>query len=137
LPLTLPTFGDPAVTPNGRLLVFALGGTASLPALNLELPEPVLVEDFLRPEQSAEGFALYGRFCQSCHGIEALTAGVLPDLRRSPALADPELWRAIVLEGAFSPRGMVGFQGKITAEQTEVLRGYVAQQAARINPPAP
>ena len=137
LPLTLPTFGDPAVTPNGRLLVFALGGTASLPALNLELPEPVLVEDFLRPEQSAEGFALYGRFCQSCHGIEALTAGVLPDLRRSPALADPELWRAIVLEGAFSPRGMVGFQGKITAEQTEVLRGYVAQQAARINPPTP
>ncbi len=132
LPLTLPTFGEPAATPNGRLLVFKRGGTASLPNRALTLPPPVLVDVTLSPQQAAEGFELYGRYCSACHGIESLTAGVLPDLRRSPALAEPELWRAIVADGAFEAKGMVGFGDKLDAAEVEVLRGYVAQQAARL-----
>jgi quinohemoprotein ethanol dehydrogenase len=129
LPLTLPSFAQPDVTPNGRLLVFKLGGSATLPAMQLEHPAPVIVDDFLTAEQSVQGFALFSRFCASCHGIESLTAGVLPDLRRSPALEDPQLWAAIVLEGAFSAKGMVGFADKFAAPEAEILRGYVAQQA--------
>ena len=132
LPLTLPTFGETAATPNGRLLVFKLGGAEALPALVLEQPDPVIVDHTLTPEQNAEAFALYARFCSSCHGLETLTAGVLPDLRRSPALADPEVWSAIVLEGAFTEKGMVGFANKFGAAEAELLRGYVAEQAQRL-----
>jgi PQQ-dependent dehydrogenase (methanol/ethanol family) len=132
LPLTLPTFDQPEATPNGRLLVFKLGGAGALPKRVMERPDPVLVEDFLSAEQSATAFTLYGRFCSSCHGIESLTAGVLPDLRRSPALADAQLWRSIVLDGAFSSKGMVSFGDKISESEAELLRGYVAQQAQRL-----
>ena len=137
LPLTLPTFGEARATPNGRLLVFKLGGTATLPELQLEQPAPVLVENFLTDEQTATGFALYTRYCSACHGLESLTAGVLPDLRRSPALADAQVWRSIVLDGAFEQKGMVGFADALSAEEAEILRGYVAQQAQLLTVDAP
>ena len=128
LPLTLPSFDGPQTAPNGRLLVFKLGGTARLPPFVSPTRAPVDVAGSWSKAALDEGFQLFGRHCAACHGIELLSAGVLPDLRTSPALANAEPWRAIVLHGALESRGMVGFADRLNAEQVEQLRGYVASQ---------
>ena len=132
MPLTLPSFEGPKATPNGRLLVFKLGGTATLPPFAGELAPPVRVAATLAANEEQDAFVLFGRFCAACHGIETLSSGVLPDLRRSPAVTSEALWRSIVLDGALQDRGMIGFGERMSAEQAELLRRYVAVQAQQI-----
>ncbi len=135
LPLSLAAMDGPKLTPNGRLLVFKLGGSARLPRFEAEARTPVTLERAgltPSPTELEAGFALFGRHCSACHGTEALSAGVLPDLRTAPALADASLWRAIVLDGALTAKGMVGFAGKLDAAEAEILRGYLAKQAERL-----
>ena len=135
LPLTSAALDGPKLTPNGRLLAFKLGGAAQLPPFAAEARAPVTLERAGLTPTSAEledGFALFARNCSPCHGVEALSAGVLPDLRTSPALADAALWRSIVLDGVMAPKGMVGLAGKLDADQAEILRGYLANEAGRL-----
>jgi quinohemoprotein ethanol dehydrogenase len=54
---------------------------------------------------------------------------VLPDLRRSGALADRAAWSAIVNDGALESQGMVGFKRWLKPEQIEDIRAYVALKA--------
>ena len=132
LPLTLPTFSGPLQTPNGRLLVFKLGGTAELPPFEPEPLKPVIADVALTPDELDTGFDLFGRYCAACHGLETLSAGVLPDLRSSPALASSDAWRSIVHDGALETRGMIGFQARMSADQVEIIRGYVANEARKL-----
>ena len=137
LPLTLPSFDGPQPAPNGRLLVFKLDGRTRLPPFEPTVRPAVAVAGSWSDSDLDQGFQLFGRHCAACHGIELLSAGVLPDLRNSPALANADQWGAIVLNGALEGRGMIGFADRLNAEQAERLRGYVASQAMPPDAPEP
>jgi quinohemoprotein ethanol dehydrogenase len=113
-----------------RLLVFALGGQAELPPLTPKLnpvldPPPVTGE----PEQIADGARSYGNSCSVCHG-DAVVAGVLvPDLRHSTTINNPQLWQQIVHDGILKERGMVGWSANFTPAQVENVRLYVIKRA--------
>jgi quinohemoprotein ethanol dehydrogenase len=113
----------------GLLLTFKLGGATQMP------PDPPLapppnppVEVALAAEVTA-GEAFYGHLCARCHGVATASSNVIPDLRRSPALTNPELWRAIVIGGVLEDRGMIGWSRELDAPQAQSIRAYVGEQA--------
>ena len=75
------------------------------------------------------GKLVFTAYCAVCHGDSAVGAGVVPDLRWSPMLATPELWRSVVLEGSRTQNGMVSFAQVLTPELAEVVRAYVVARA--------
>ncbi len=113
-----------------RLLVFKLGGTAKLPGTTPQDSTPVnLPENKATPQQVAQGQALFGRYCQVCHGASAGGGGVLPNLQRSATLSDPDTWKAILIDGMLKDRGMVSFAKVLTPEQAQLIRLYVIDEA--------
>jgi PQQ-dependent dehydrogenase (methanol/ethanol family) len=115
---------QPYYQPNySRLLAFKLGGTAELP------PAEDYIAPALNPPQStasteviAHGAQVYGQNCVQCHGNRI---GTFPDLRTSAALGSPDLFNAIVLEGALAANGMVSFAEALDVEDAEAVRAYV------------
>jgi quinohemoprotein ethanol dehydrogenase len=120
--------GNP-IGPN-RLLVFALDGTATLPPYQAPVrPQTPIVTAMPTDAAGAmRGDTLYGRFCLRCHGTSAVSASALPDLRLSPMVMNDAFYR-VVLEGALAPRGMPGFQGKLTQQQANDIRAYLARRS--------
>ncbi|KQS03678.1 alcohol dehydrogenase [Sphingomonas sp. Leaf357] len=114
-----------------RLLVFALGGSATLPAppaKDTSLPA-ALPTDTGSAQEIAGGRALFGRYCQVCHGASAAGGGVLPNLQRSSTLGNADAWRAILIDGALKEQGMVGFARVMTPDQAQQIRRYVIDEA--------
>jgi quinohemoprotein ethanol dehydrogenase len=113
----------------GRMVVFKLNGKAKLPA------DPGAAPPLNPPSETwpatvvADGGKLYGRYCARCHGREASSANVVPDLRRSGALPDKAVWQAIVHDGALTANGMIGWSRALNPEQVEAVRAYVSHQA--------
>jgi alcohol dehydrogenase (cytochrome c)/quinohemoprotein ethanol dehydrogenase len=113
-----------------RLLVYALGGTATLPP-----PPPRPVRTMSPPPATANaatvgaGAAAYGAFCGNCHGAGAISLGILPDLRYSKALQTDEAWRAIVLDGTLEDTGMASFAPVLDAAAADAIRHFVIAQA--------
>jgi hypothetical protein len=64
-----------------------------------------------------------------CHDTAYGNRGLFPDLRYSPLLNAAEAFRAVVIDGALEPRGMVSFRQYFGAEEAEALRAYVTQRA--------
>ena len=127
--LTSPLAPDPHKRPNGRVLVFALDAKASLPAYTRPvMPANPPGETFPAAMVSA-GEGLYAGNCGFCHGPSAYSSGVLPDLRRSPALSDKAMWMTIVQDGALEERGMVSFRSWLKPVEMEAIRAYVGAQA--------
>jgi quinohemoprotein ethanol dehydrogenase len=127
--LSSPFSAHTTSAPNGRLLVFKLGATAKLPPTRLvRLPANPPVMNW-PAEVEDRGEALYAANCSLCHGPSTYSAGVLPDLRRSPALADVSTWNAIVLKGALEARGMINFSLWLKPEEVDAIRAFVAKQA--------
>jgi len=120
------------VSNNSRILTFKLGGSDSLPPWKYTEP------DFPEPPKGkgdkktiAAGNAFFHRFCSSCHGDKAVSAGVLPDLRYSMTLHD-DSWFDITLEGVLEDNGMVSFKGALDKTQLEDIRQYVISRAQRL-----
>lgn len=118
------------VSPNGRLLVFKLGGESALPPYT---PTPVEVPDFSPVVASLDGDAeegtlLYGINCARCHGGGAV-AGFLPDLRFSAFAMSADSWQTIVLGDALEARGMPSFHGALSESEVEHIRAYVINRA--------
>jgi quinohemoprotein ethanol dehydrogenase len=113
-----------------RLIVLKLGGKQRLPALTASAAAP-----FAPPAQMAtaaqigQGKALFGRYCQVCHGSNAVGGSVTPDLRRSAVLADAATWKSIVIDGALHERGMVSFKSVMDASGADAVRSYVIDEA--------
>ena len=112
-----------------RLIVLKLGAKGRLPAMTPQgaraLSPPPSTGT---PAQLAQGNALYGRFCQVCHGDSAVSGGVTPDLRHSGALADAAAWKAVVIDGMLRDNGMASFAKALDAGKAEMIRLYVIDQ---------
>ena len=112
-----------------RLLVYRLGGGLSLPVPEedvytlTDLSEHVV--DGSKVEKGAPEFA---KHCFGCHGAAAVGNSVVPDLRFSPILADPDLWREVVHDGVLEENGMASFAPVLSVEEIEAVRHYVMQQ---------
>ena len=132
VPLTLPTFGETPKTPNGRVMAFKIGASIDLPKISTEQAKPIVATASLTNAEMMSGFSLYERHCSQCHAVELLSSGVLPDLRRSPLIADAQLFRSVVFDGAFEGKGMIGFSDKLDVSEVEILRNYVIKQAAQL-----
>ncbi len=114
---------------HGRLLAYKLAGGQQLPApsvATIDIPEPQRGD--ASAAQIERGEALFHEHCSVCHGGGAVGSGVLPDLRYSND-AIHEVWDRIVLEGALAIKGMVGFDGVISEEESEDIRQYVIKRA--------
>jgi quinohemoprotein ethanol dehydrogenase len=82
------------------------------------------------PAETVErGQALYLEFCGRCHGLNTRASNIVPDLRRSAALADGETWRAIVEDGTLAANGMIAWKSLMPEGAAEAIRAYVASQA--------
>ena len=126
-------FVQPESVPNvSRVLTFKLGAKGSLPEVDWE---PTV--QFNPPEQTAsaaaieQGHALYQDVCVGCHGLNAVSGLLVPDLRGSGFLNTIESWDAVVLQGALRERGMAAYQGLLSADESAAIRAYVIQQAWR------
>ena len=112
-----------------RMLVFKLGGKASLPPLP---PEAKLVIDpppaTADAKTVAEGEALFDRYCSVCHGEAAVAGGVVPDLRGSPFIA-ADAWYSVVLDGALKEGGMAPFGSVLDRAQATAIRDYIIHRA--------
>lgn len=113
-----------------RVLVYKLGGTTQLPApYDVARTRALAPDMFGTAAQIDEGRKTYARFCAGCHGDTAVGGGVLPDLRYSFALADRDVWDAILVDGALTEQGMVAFASAINEPRREALRAYITHRA--------
>ncbi|MBZ5700913.1 MAG: PQQ-dependent dehydrogenase, methanol/ethanol family [Acidobacteriia bacterium] len=112
----------------GRMLVFKLGGKASLPPAHMEQPVLHPPASTATPATIHKGEQLFQSYCSNCHGDVAVSGGVLPDLRYSGML-DDEMWYGIVLGGMLKQAGMVSFAKELSREDAETIRAYVIFRA--------
>jgi quinohemoprotein ethanol dehydrogenase len=134
--------GGPEKFGYGRIVTFALGGTAALTPRVFGHKDPPVPALALRatPQQVQAGALLFSAHCMACHGFQAV-AGSLPDLRYSnkETLLDME---NIVLRGTRSAVGMPSFRNELNAKQVADLRAYIVSRAvestkAAVKQPAP
>ena len=128
-PLTLPAVDGPKRFPNGRLLVFNLGGGATLPSFEGAVAHLNPPERQASAERVAQGKNLFGLHCAQCHGVGTMSAGVLPDLKRSAALTSSAAWQMIVAQGKLESRGMGAFSQLLSLDEIEMIRDYVGERA--------
>ena len=121
--------GDGSVGP-GRLLVFALDETASLPEPMPPLPpiEAPTFELALSEAEIEEGERRFNDLCWGCHGMDAVSMGAVPDLRRATA-AVHETFADIVLGGLREPLGMPPFDDLLDSEDVRLIQGYILHRA--------
>ena len=122
--------GPQRVQPMGRVLVFKLGGTASLPPVEMtELAPANPPKDVFTAAKIERGGLVYEGNCGICHGGGARSSGLVPDLRRSGALTDAPTWAAVVHGGILKDQGMVSFAKWFSKDDVEAVRAYVGVQA--------
>lgn len=113
-----------------RVLVYKLKGGAALPEpYGLIRAKSKPPEQFGTDDEIALGAVRYARYCAGCHGDTAVSGGVLPDLRYSRALSEPDTWNLIVRDGALSGLGMVSFVDELDEAETAAIRAYVTKRA--------
>lgn len=117
--------------PNGaRLLVFRLGGEVVLPDLPEFSQRPIAPPEQFADETVVEqGAEVFDNHCMMCHGQGGAARSSFPDLRRTPALHDQNLFDAIVLEGTLSANGMAAFRDRVDPDDAVALRAYLVSQA--------
>jgi quinohemoprotein ethanol dehydrogenase len=111
---------------DGRVIVLKIGGpTPPQPPLVTDRPPPQPPARPTDTAQIAAGEVLYNRFCSRCH---VFGRGILPDLRRLDT-ATHGIFNAIVLGGAYAPKGMGRFDDVLSAADAEAVHAYVIDQA--------
>ncbi len=130
-PLTLPAFEGPRAVPPGRVMAFKLGGRVELPPLDPTIAALNVPKERWAETEIKAGAQHYAGLCAGCHGMATLSAGIVPDLKRSVALTDRKLWSDIVIGGALTSRGMVSFSNHLSPAQAEAIRAYVGTEAKK------
>ncbi len=117
------------VKPNAQVLTYKLGGTAKLPELQDRFadrkPEPPKLTG--TPAQIDQGRELFNGSCSQCHGINAISGGVVPDLR-TLSKENHERFLGIIYGGRI-PDGMPSFQGHLDMQQAEAVHQYLIKRA--------
>jgi len=113
----------------GRVVAFKLDSTATFPpeappALPANPPATVA-----SAEQIAAGQKPYDGYCARCHGFGGASGNVIPDLRRSLLLTNKEAWDSVVLGGALTDRGMIGWSKFVSAADVDAIRAYIGEMA--------
>ncbi|NND81791.1 MAG: PQQ-dependent dehydrogenase, methanol/ethanol family [Gammaproteobacteria bacterium] len=115
----------------GRVLVFKVGGQAELPQTELKdepLPtKPAMIE--VDEETLALGANAYANTCVGCHGDQAFSSGLVPNLRFSSYTTNAEAWKTVLLEGALAKRGMPNFGSVLDEATAEAIRAFVIAEA--------
>ena len=82
-----------------------------------------------------EGGVLFAQYCQSCHGINAISGSAIPDLRYATAETHHQI-ETIVLGGIRESRGMPSFRGVLKRGQLPALQAYILSRAVAAAKPA-
>ena len=126
------TFGALAnrtkVVPDSRLYVFKLDGKAPMPPVRrremaLPAPPPMTAD----AETLAQGKELFADHCGVCHGLSAISANIIPDLR----YLTPEKHQEFlpIVFGTRSQQGMPPFGGILEPVQVEAIHQYIIQRS--------
>jgi quinohemoprotein ethanol dehydrogenase len=114
-----------------RLLTFAIGGKATLPASappSTRITPVDNISEKLDPAKVAMGGAMF-MACAACHGRQAVGAGgPAPDLRESGIPLDPKAFQQVVMGGALREQGMPQIT-LFQAPQVEAIRQYIRSRA--------
>ncbi len=112
-----------------RVLVYKLGGQAPLPVIEvIEQQLPAHELSLGSDEQVAQGRELYHLYCAVCHGGNAVSGGLVPDLRyriKDIAVA----WQAIVIDGGLRSNGMPAWEDYLAREEADAIKFYVIHEA--------
>ncbi len=122
-------------TLNGRVYAFKLGGTRAAAGASIcrrrRCPSRRRCRSAPRPTAAARSSTK--RNCTVCHGVAAMTGGVLPDLRRSITAPGCRRLAARRSSTASWRRWECRASGSTSsAEDAELIRAYVARQAAML-----
>ena len=107
-----------------RVLTFALGEKASLPASRQPAAVPADPGFSADPARVAAGFVAYSMNCLACHGDQAIGIGQGPDLRRSAVPLDQAAFDAVVRGGTLESRGMPKY-AEFPDAKLEDIRHYI------------
>jgi quinohemoprotein ethanol dehydrogenase len=119
----------PRMRHNGQMFAFRLNGTGAFGPDPPPAPPPNPPLQVAARTQVAVGEVVYGRRCGLCHGFDAVSSNIVPDLRRSAFLTSPEGWQSVVIGGALASRGMVSWKQVVTPTQAEAVRAFVGERA--------
>ena len=124
--------GEPApYKAEGRLFTFALDAEASLAVIEGIARPPLTPVPFeADAQQIARGADLFGNRCSMCHGVAAVSAGTIADLRYSQPATLASL-EQIVRDGAFLGLGMPRFEW-FTDTDIADLRAFILAQRAEL-----
>jgi quinohemoprotein ethanol dehydrogenase len=112
-----------------RVLVYKLGGEAVLPII--EMVEEILPEHALiaaSADSVEQGREVYNTFCIFCHGGNAVSSGLVPDLRYRISALDTS-WQSIVIDGALKTNGMPAWDKFISRAEADAIKSYVIHEA--------
>ena len=110
-----------------RVIAFKLGATGQLPppkaAPVLPTTRQVLTAT---PAQLAQARDMFNGLCAGCHGLNAISGGVVPDLR----YLDDNKHAAFpaFVSGALINKGMPNFSDILQREDMELLRQYLVKR---------
>jgi quinohemoprotein ethanol dehydrogenase len=113
-----------------RVLTFALGGKATLPAVSKPAVTPIADDPsfVIDPKLVDRGAEQWTMHCQTCHGAGVVAGGAAPDLRRSGVPLDEGAFRQVVLDGMLLQNGMPKFR-TLSPNDIAALRTYIRYQA--------
>ena len=112
-----------------RMLVFKLGGTATLPRIEPRVVPPPPPQT-ASADIIARGEAAYNRTCRICHGGSLISGGMIPDLRFMSAQTHQQ-FEAIVLGGARADQGMASFADVVSVDDAQAIHAYVIDVSAK------
>jgi quinohemoprotein ethanol dehydrogenase len=115
---------------HGRLLTFALDREGKIPepkALRFAVAQP-LPELNATNDQLVRGEQIFNTYCLQCHGILAMTSGVVPDLRFA-SRDTHDRFSDIVLGGTRQHKGMASFADSLSIDDARFVHAYVVERA--------
>ncbi len=125
--LTGPLTNKGKVRAESRVIAFKLGAHEQLPPPKAAPVLPTTRQALTAtPEQLAKGRDMFNGLCAGCHGLNAISGGVVPDLR----YLDDNKHAAFpaFVSGALINKGMPNFSDILQREDMELLRQYLVKR---------
>ena len=116
----------------GTIFSFALDSTQTFTANGIgRRTELIDLEVTASQDQINNGQKLYSTNCLGCHGPMGTNGGSIPSLVYS-AESTFGIMEDIVLKGAFLPKGMPDFAGKLNSQEVSDIKNYILYSASEL-----